>query len=159
MNDLPYALDENLLKELERAVCMEYMVPPIQLCTNGHNICGKCREKVQYCPTCRAKFSEIRNLVLENIARSQKYSCAKRQSGCLNLLSIEHIAEHHGVCVYGKIKCPLHITGKCSWKGFKSDLKEHAKAAHSEYFFEVSTLYIPYLEILAIYSCFGNLFT
>jgi hypothetical protein len=139
---------------------MEYMVPPIRLCTNGHNICSKCREGVQICPTCRAEFTGIRSLALENIARRQKYPCANRQSGCLELFSIEHIAEHHVVCVYGKNKCPFQMTGKCSWKGLKSDLKEHTKAAHPKQFFESPTHRSPNIsDGLVMLSCFGNLFT
>jgi E3 ubiquitin-protein ligase SIAH1 len=160
MDDLPCALDKDLLRELECDVCMQYMVPPIKLCTNGHNICSKCRGFVTCCPTCRAEFSEIRSAVLEYIARSLKYPCANRQSGCIQLFSVEHIAKHHAVCVYGKIKCPFHLLKKCSWNGLKSILKEHAKAAHPDCFFEVSSFCISQLyESLAITSCFGELFT
>ena len=160
MDDLSRALDEDLLRELECPVCMQYMVPPIKLCTNGHNICRKCRESIQRCPTCRAEFSEVRNLFLENIARRLKYPCANRQSGCLEFFSIEHIAKHHAGCVYGKIKCPLHLFKTCSWNGFKNDLKEHAKVAHSGYFLEGPTLRCPHLsDALAVVSYFGELFT
>jgi E3 ubiquitin-protein ligase SIAH1 len=159
MDDLSRAVSEALLKEFECPVCMQYMVPPINLCTNGHNICSGCRERVQLCPTCRAEFSEIRNVALENMARSQKYPCANRQSGCLDLFSIEHIAKHHAVCVYGKIKCPFHLLKKCSWNGLKSTLKEHAKATHPDNFAENSSFYIPQLHALGILSCFRELFT
>jgi hypothetical protein len=160
MEELSRALGDALLKELECPVCVQYMVPPIKLCMNGHNICSKCRESVQRCPTCRSKFSKIRNVALENIARSQKYPCANRQSGCLEFFSIEHIAKHQAGCVYGKIKCPLHLLKTCSWNGLKSNLKEHAKAAHPNYFVEVSSFYIPQIsETLVIVSCFGELFT
>jgi hypothetical protein len=67
MDDLPRALDEALLKELECPVCMQYMVPPIKLCTNGHTTCSKCRERVKLCPTCRAELAEIRSLALINV--------------------------------------------------------------------------------------------
>jgi len=160
MDDLARALDESVLSDLECPVCMEYMVPPIQLCTNGHNICSKCRERVQCCPTCRASFSEIRCVALENIARKQKYPCANRQSGCLDLFSIEQIAKHNAVCVYGKIKCPLHLFKACYWNGLKNDLWEHAKVAHPAACDEGSTFCDPFLsEALAIKSCFGELFT
>jgi hypothetical protein len=99
-------------------------------------------------------------VVLENIARRQKYPCANRQGGCLELFSIEHIAEHQAVCVYREIKCPFHLRKRCSWIGFKIDLKEHAKAAHRNKFFERSTFTSPYLsENMVILSCFGELFT
>ena len=159
MDDLTRALDEALLKDLECPVCMEYMVPPIKLCANGHNICSKCRGRVTCCPTCRSKFSEIRCLALENIARRQKYPCANRQIGCRELLSIEHIAKHQAVCEYGKIKCPIQIKWKCSWKGFKGNFKEHAKSAHPGCFFEGSEVRSPQVsDIMVILSCFGELF-
>jgi E3 ubiquitin-protein ligase SIAH1 len=130
MDDLSRAVGEILLSDLECPVCMEYIVQPIKLCTNGHNICSKCRERIQCCPTCRAEFSEIRYLGLENIVRRQKYPCANRQRCCLELVSVEHIAKHQAVCVYWKIKCPLRSFKKCLWNGLKNDLKEHVKAAH-----------------------------
>jgi len=134
-------------------------VPPIWLCTNGHNICSKCRQSVQCCPTCRAEFSEIRNFALENIARRQKYPCVNRQRDCLELFSIEDIAKHHAACVYGKIKCPLHFK-MCSWNGLKNDLKEHAKAAHPKYFLERTKFSSPLMSnSLSVVSCFGELFT
>jgi hypothetical protein len=49
----------------------------------------------------------------------------------------------------------------CSWQGFKIDLKEHAKAEHSNYFFENAKLIFAsrYEEsVFAILSCFGELF-
>jgi hypothetical protein len=99
-------------------------------------------------------------LALENIARRQKYPCANRQNGCLELFSIQHIAEHGAVCVYGKIKCPLHFIGRCSWKGLKKDMKEHVKAAHRHYVLEESSFDSPYLsDSVAILSCFDELFT
>ena len=160
MDDMSRAVGKVLLKDLECPVCMEYMVPPIKLCRNGHKICSKCRGRVAYCPTCRAEFSEIRCFALDNIVRTQKYPCANRQGGCLELFSIEHIANHQGDCVYGEIKCPMHLFKKWSWKGLKNDLKEHVKAAHPTAFVEKSTFTDRYLSAtLGITSCFGELFT
>ena len=160
MDDLSRAVREALLSDLECPVCMQYMVPPIKLCTNGHNICSKCRGTVKRCHTCRAEFSETRNMALENIARRLKYSCANRQRGCLELFSIEHINEHLAVCIYGKITCPFKLNRNCSWNGFKSDLKEHAKNAHPAWFSENSTLRSELLQdrVLSLISCFGELF-
>jgi E3 ubiquitin-protein ligase SIAH1 len=160
MEDLPRAMGEVLLKELECPVCMEYMVPPIKLCTNGHNICSKCKGKVNCCPTCRANYSDIRNVALENIARIQKYPCANRKTGCSELFSIEHIAEHQALCIYGDIKCPLQIIGRCSWKGITSDFKKHAEAAHPGNIKDGSALRSILYSATSIYflSCFGELF-
>ena len=159
MDDLSRALDEVLLSDLECPVCMEYMVPPIKLCTNGHNICCKCRERVRRCPTCRAEFSEIRSVALENIARRVKYPCSNRQNGCRDLFSIEHIAKHHTVCLYGKIKCPKTFIGECSWNGLKNDVKEHVQAAHPKAFLEGSTHRDSFIESCwALLFFFGELF-
>jgi hypothetical protein len=99
-------------------------------------------------------------VALENIVRRQKYSCANRQNGCLELFSIEHIAKHHAVCVYGKIKCPLHILIVCSWNGLKNDLKEHANAAHNANLLINPKFSSHTLNTAgAIVSIFGELFT
>jgi hypothetical protein len=99
-------------------------------------------------------------VALENIARRLKYPCAYRQKGCLDLLSVEHIAEHQAGCEYGKIKCPFHVNWNCPWKGFKSDLKEHAKTTHTGCYFEEPTLRSSLFwdRILTVLSCFGELF-
>jgi hypothetical protein len=97
---------------------------------------------------------------LENIARRLKYPCVYRKNGCLELFSIEQIAEHQAGCVYGKIKCPFHLFNDCSWSGLKNDLKEHAKAAHPKHIGENTKFYTPHmLNSLFIISCFGELFT
>ena len=134
MEELKRALSGFLLKHLECPVCMENMVPPITLCTNGHNICSKCRESVQCCPTCRAEFSQIRCLALENIASCQKYPCENRDNGCFEWFYNERIAEHQAVCVFGKIKWPFKLNKNCPWEGFKSDLKQqqHMQQTSSE---------------------------
>ena len=99
-------------------------------------------------------------MVLENIVRTQKYPCANRQRGCLELFSIEHIAKHHADCVYGKIKCPYYLHGTCSWNGLKNYLKEHAKAAHATNIFAEPTFPSPLLsQAVAFVFCFGELFT
>jgi E3 ubiquitin-protein ligase SIAH1 len=165
MDDLSRALGEVLLSDLECPVCMQYMGPPIKLCTNGHTICSSCRESVQLCPVCRAAFSEIRCVTLENIVRRLKYPCANRQNGGLEFFSIEHIADHHAVCVYRKIECPFQITESCSWNGLKNDLKEHAKTKHPKFFFDGSNIHIKQSQFknlstsVLIVSCFGELFT
>jgi E3 ubiquitin-protein ligase SIAH1 len=160
MDDLLRALEDDLLKDLECPVCMEYMVPPIQLCKNGHNTCSKCRESVQRCPTCRAEFLETRNVALENFARRLKYPCDNRQSGCLDRFSIEHIAEHHTVCAYRKLKCPFQINEHCSSKCRKSDMRNHLEKAHKRSLQATSTLRSDLFQdmIVRVLFCFGELF-
>jgi hypothetical protein len=98
-------------------------------------------------------------VTLEHIVRRLKYPCVNRQGGCYDLFSIEDIAEHQPVCVYGKIKCPFHVYWQCPWKGFKYDLKEHVQAKHPQFFFECSKMRCVNLEAFVILSCYGELFT
>jgi len=101
-----------------------------------------------------------RNLVLENIARRQKYPCANRQGGCLELFSIEHIAKHHAACLYGKIKCPTPFIRSCSWIGLKNDVMEHVKSAHPKALIEKPRLTKSHLsDCWAMFFYFGELFT
>jgi E3 ubiquitin-protein ligase SIAH1 len=160
MDDMPLAVGEILLSDLECPVCTEYMVPPIKLCTNGHNTCSKCRERVQRCPTCRAEFSEIRCLGLEKIVRKQNYPCANRQGGCLELFSVEHITEHHDICEYRKFDCPFQINIHCSSKCTKSDMKNHLERAHIGSLEETSTLRSDLFQDMSVMVlfCFGELF-
>jgi E3 ubiquitin-protein ligase SIAH1 len=51
-----------VLEELKCPVCVEYMMPPIPMCQNGHNICNTCRQKVNQCPTCKEEFFFIQML-------------------------------------------------------------------------------------------------
>jgi hypothetical protein len=136
------------------------MVPPIKLCTNGHNTCSRCRERVQRCPTCRAEFSEIRSVALENIVRRLKYPCANRQNGCLDRFSIEHIAQHHAVCEYRKLNCPFQINTHCSSKCMKSDMKNHLETAHILSLKETSTLRSDLFQdrSVMVLFCYGELF-
>jgi hypothetical protein len=159
MDDLLRAMGEALLKELKCPVCKEYMVPPIKLCTNGHNIC-RCRENVNCCPKCSAEYSDIRNVAFENIARIH-YPCANMKTGCSELFSIGHFAGHLALCVYGDIECPLNIKAwRCSWKGITSDFKKHADAAHRGSIIEGSALrsILYWDRSIDFLSCFGEVF-
>ena len=165
MEDLPPALDEALLRELKCPECKQYMVPPIKMCTNGHNICNKCRRGFQYCSAtfCSASSLNIRNVALENIANSQKYPCDNRQSGCLELFSNQDIAKHHTVCLYRKFKCPFQLNRECSSKCKKNEMMNHLETAHPSRVVETSTLSSFVMEDFSFRSfkilhCFGELF-
>jgi E3 ubiquitin-protein ligase SIAH1 len=54
---------------LECPVCLEYMVPPITMCSSGHSVCQACRPRLTNCPTCRRPLLGIRNYGLEHLAR------------------------------------------------------------------------------------------
>jgi E3 ubiquitin-protein ligase SIAH1 len=135
MDTLVRDFDEALLSDLECPVCTEYMIPPITLCCNGHNVCNKCRLNIKCCPVCRGQLSGIRNVALEKIARRQMYPCTNRDKGCSQVFSMDLIADHQAECRYGPLKCPLNKfpSVKCSWKGPMSDLKTHVTESHEDY--------------------------
>jgi hypothetical protein len=97
-------------------------------------------------------------LALENIARRQMLPCPNKLSGCLDWFSIDYIDEHISGCVYREIECPMIQLKSCYWKGHKSDLEEHAKAEHPNYFFDSSQIRSELSDNLHILSCFGQLF-
>jgi hypothetical protein len=138
----------DVVSELVCPECMECMVPPLELCNNGQNICSECKRRHHHCPICGANITIIRIVILDSIARRQKYPCAKRDNGCPDLLSIELIAEHQAVCTHRPILCPLSKTiFKCSWKGVISDLEQHAKATHSAQIIKGATFLSAYYRV------------
>ncbi|KAJ9581393.1 hypothetical protein L9F63_023428, partial [Diploptera punctata] len=100
-------LIEDLLQHIECPVCFEYMVPPITLCKNGHNICFICKPNMQHCPICRNSFIETKNLGAE--------------------FYLEFLAEckdeHQLICRFGPHKCPFKIIEKYFTKKYLKDEK------------------------------------
>lgn len=136
MDTLVRDFDDALLSDLECPVCTEYMIPPITLCCNGHNVCRKCILSIECCPVCRGQLSGIRNITLERIARRQMYPCTNRDKGCSQVFSMDLIADHQAVCRYGPIKCPMNKfpSINCSWNGLMSEFKAHVAESHGDYY-------------------------
>jgi len=107
MNTVTNDLRQGLLNELECPVCMEYMMPPIVFCVNGHNICPSCKPKLAQCPTCRQRFVNIRNVALEKMARQIEYPCVYWRSGCAQKFTLDLKNKHESVCSYNQYCCPL----------------------------------------------------
>jgi len=66
-------LSKDVLENLECPACMQYMLPPITLCGNEHNISSSscsCKQKIQKCPNCRELFSDT------EIRHKKKTGCA-----------------------------------------------------------------------------------
>jgi E3 ubiquitin-protein ligase SIAH1 len=132
MDTLNRDLNEGLLSELECPVCTDYMLPPIEFCGNGHNICSNCKPKLKECPTCRQTFVNIRNLALENIARKVKYPCTHRKFGCKESCFLDFITDHEAVCAYAPCTCPFINDKGCAWADSQSHLKKHLLECHTE---------------------------
>jgi hypothetical protein len=114
---------------------MEYMVPPITLCVNGHNICNICKPNVQHCPTCRQPFLNTRNVALEELARDVKYPCTYRKYGCKEMFAHDKIGEHQEKCPYCRQICPAATLANvsCSWTGNYNEIKGHLKDKHGDF--------------------------
>ena len=125
-------LEQSLLSQLECPVCIEYMMPPIILCVNGHNICDICRPKIPHCPTCRQPFLNATNVALEKLAREMKYSCTYQKFGCEEVFFHDMVREHQHRCHYRPQKCPAYKLPnvKCSWTGIYKDIKKHLMEKH-----------------------------
>jgi E3 ubiquitin-protein ligase SIAH1 len=125
-------LSKVVLKQLECSVCMEYMLPPITLCGNGHNICSSCKQKFQKCPTCREPLSGTRNKTLENLAERVECPCPNKPHGCTLTFPIALIREHEEVCQFGPFDCPLNYRIKCNWTGTLTEIKGHVLHKHKD---------------------------
>ncbi|PSN54349.1 hypothetical protein C0J52_16043 [Blattella germanica] len=132
MDTMARDFNEALLIELECPVCLEYMLPPIFFCENGHNICSACRTKLVKCPSCRRAFVKIRNLALENIIQKMEYPCTNRTFGCQQHFPADQIKKHQEVCPYIRYQCPLNTKEECTWVGSAKHLKTHLLKHHSQ---------------------------
>ena len=155
-------LPKDLLQQLECPVCMEYMLSPITMCKNGHNICNNCRGILKRCPNCRLQFN-IRNISLENKLRDILHPCIYRKSGCKEVGFQGHISQHQSECPYGSHNCPFAKTANenCKWEGPIADVKSHIISEHNTFIIEVEgnqlivcTSYTYYRVLLALGEVF-----
>jgi E3 ubiquitin-protein ligase SIAH1 len=125
-------VEEDLLKELQCPVCTEYMIPPIMLCANGHNICYNCKPKVAQCPSCREQFMNTRNVALEKMAKKVIYPCTYRKYGCMEVYNLAMIGEHQVSCRHRPQTCLVQKLnlGTCTWTGITSEMRKHLKQTH-----------------------------
>ena len=118
-------LSKDVLEQLECPVYMQYMLPHITLCGNGHNICSSCKQKIQKCPTCREPLSDTRNRALEKLAVRVECPCANKPHGCTLTFPIALLCEHEDICQFSPFNCPLNYCIKCNWTGHLTELKGH----------------------------------
>ncbi|CAG9858305.1 unnamed protein product [Phyllotreta striolata] len=123
-------VQDELLQDLECPVCMEYLTPPIRMCTSGHSICDDCRSKITFCPLCAKKFSTGRNVTLEHVAEKIKYPCTYRKYGCKEKLSCNELYNHQRKCTYMEIVC--FFSYLCQFKGSLQDQLSHCRC-HDRY--------------------------
>jgi len=129
-------MEKILLNVMQCPVCTEYMVPPITLCVNGHNVCGLCKPKFDVCPTCREWFLGVNNVALERLARQVKYPCTYQKYGCKEVLALYMHVEHQAKCPYDQLQCPTAkhplCIQACDWTGNHKEVKNHLVEKHLE---------------------------
>jgi len=122
----------DVLEELKCPVCVEFMMPPIPMCQNGHNVCNTCRQKVNQCPTCKVEFLESRCWILENIIQKIKYRCQYYVNGCDFVSTAQFIKSHEAECPDRPFNCPFAVvvTKNFCWKGHIHDMWDHILCQH-----------------------------
>jgi E3 ubiquitin-protein ligase SIAH1 len=126
-------LSKDVLEQLECPVCMEYMLTPITLCGNGHNICSSCKKDIQKCPICRELLLDTRNNELEKLALPVECPCPNKPHGYTLTFPIALIREHEDVCQFGPFDCPLNYHIKCNWTGPLTEIKGHVLHKHKDF--------------------------
>ena len=124
-----------VLEELKCPVCVEYMVPPIPMCQNGHNICNTCRQKVNQCPTCKEEFSQSRCWLLENVVQKIKFRCQYYKEGCEFVSTSQFIKSHEADCPHRPFNCPFAVvvTKNSCWSGHVSGMWDHILCEHTAF--------------------------
>ncbi|XP_039294060.1 uncharacterized protein LOC111048207 isoform X3 [Nilaparvata lugens] len=117
-----------LLSLLECPVCLETIVPPIHQCRKGHPVCGMCRPRLNVCPTCRTRFTDTRNLLMEKVADMMQFPCKNYVVGCAVSTALKDKVSHEMGCGYRQYSC---IDRDCQWRGFKQELLVHCNKQHA----------------------------
>jgi E3 ubiquitin-protein ligase SIAH1 len=134
-------LNEALLNVLECPYCRDYMLPPITSCDNGHDACNVCKNLLGRCLICYRPFLNIRNLPLENLAKTSMFPCIKRAYGCTETVPMDSVMEHQKSCPYSNFTaCPFAVmpTLSCDWKGPVTTVGQHIQTHHEHTILEVN---------------------
>jgi E3 ubiquitin-protein ligase SIAH1 len=120
-------LTKELLKDLECPVCMDYFQEPIIMCSNGHNVCGKCKAKLKKCPVCRSDFLETRNRTLESLTSKLTATCKYSHIVCDKKITLLNIKFPTATCHRLPYKCPYP---SCSSENPLCCMKYHLQTKH-----------------------------
>ncbi|XP_067143711.1 E3 ubiquitin-protein ligase SIAH1A-like [Centruroides vittatus] len=122
--------DPALVALFECPVCYEHMSPPRYQCPAGHMICSRCKELVQWCPTCRREMDNHRNISLEKLAEIVTLSCKYRDNGCKKSYILREREAHERGCSFKTCSCPA-MDDFCPWEGSHQQVVPHLMEDHS----------------------------
>ncbi|CAG9819329.1 unnamed protein product [Phaedon cochleariae] len=151
------ALNNSLLAELECPICMEYMRPPIFMCSSGHVVCDTCNGKLVVCPTCQIVMNDNRNFALEKFTEHISYPCKYLDEGCSTIGQLSDIRSHEAICSIGATEdtlCHISYLEPCEWRGPSSEQITHIHSKHSNVFIDLSNLIELHLEKIKMMSVF-----
>jgi Seven in absentia protein family/Zinc finger, C3HC4 type (RING finger) len=129
--------DNTLIRQLkefiECTVC--YSVPdatPIYQCNNGHLFCDECNEKLNSCPFCRVRLSNVRvrSLVAEKFLDKIPTRCNFEDYGCNMILPREDLPTHGKDCKFRQVLCPR---GRCDEMVSLAQIAEHFEIVHKRF--------------------------
>jgi hypothetical protein len=110
-------------------VCLDIPKADIFMCSNSHNICSDCHEKLpepKNCPSCRQSYDEKlrRNFSMEQVVASLGnivVKCKFFKCGCSRLAKKDEIVQHESLCPFQLVQCPAKDCGQqISMNGFIS---------------------------------------
>lgn len=97
---------EDLLKLFCCSGCQSFMVPPLHQCRKGHLVCNSCRFSLkQACPTCKQRFSESTNMMMEQVCQLVKFPCKYAAQGCPEFHRPRAKQDHEHFCSYRPVHC------------------------------------------------------
>lgn len=137
-------VDWETLSEVECPVCLDYMLPPIYQCLQGHSICSTCKTAVPTCPLCRTEIRNTQNFSLEKLTARMIYPCKYHKAGCLMTVKSSDIRKHEDSCEYGPYDCPLSEIENCAEKSTKNNIISHVETNHETYILKSDKINVPF---------------
>ncbi|XP_071551752.1 uncharacterized protein [Panulirus ornatus] len=116
---------EDLLKLFCCPGCQLFMYPPLYQCRKGHLVCSTCRYSLkQVCPTCKQRFAENTNMMMEQVCQLVKFPCRWAAEGCQEYHQPRPKQDHEHFCMYRPVPCH-HATKGCPKVILLRDMRQH----------------------------------
>ncbi|XP_050737092.1 uncharacterized protein LOC127008764 [Eriocheir sinensis] len=116
---------EDLLKLFCCSGCQAFMAPPLHQCRKGHLVCSSCRFSLkQACPTCKQRFADSTNVMMEQVCQLVKFPCKYSPQGCPEFHRPRAKQDHEHFCSYRPVHCH-HGPQGCPKVLLLRDMQQH----------------------------------
>jgi len=128
------SLQDAVAETLECPVCLETIKdPPVFLCSNGHELCQKCREPMKAegkpCPVCQDELLDIRNRFAEKMLKKLPKVVCKHEGKTFARSNSQIVKSHEEKeCRMKLVKCEL-----CQQPIALSQLFDHEVTIHERF--------------------------